>query len=159
MPTYDRSERKWICNVCGVFHGSKPEALACEAMHRAWKDWADGKITDLQLAPILGYPVGTEQEQMIAIQRINDFTRGGRDSTFQEKVAGAPPLAFGGAKGNLISMNLMHSDGRVQVPVQIRRQLGLQDGHNVFWYELEGRYFISPRELSATYQRGKWIPT
>lgn len=166
MPTWDRSQRMWFCDGCGASHQKKPEALACEALHGAWKDWAkadpnqteaERKITDLQLATMLGYPVGTEQEQKIALQRIRDLTTGGRDYTFQEKVAGAPAPAFGGAKGNLVDMTTMHSGGRVQVPAQIRRQLGLQDGQNVFWYELGGRYFISPRELSTTYQRGKWI--
>lgn len=157
MPTYDRSQRMWFCDECGAPHKRKPEALTCEARHGAWTDWGEGKITDLQLATMLGYPVGTEQEQKIALQRIRDFTTGGRDSTFQPKVAGAPAPAFGGAKGNLVDMNTMHSGGRVQVPAQIRRNLGLQDGQNVFWYELGGRYFISPRELSTTYQRGKWI--
>ena len=157
MPTYDRSQRMWFCNVCGASHKKKTEALACEALHKAWKNWSEGKITDLQLAKMLGYPVDTEQEQKIALQRIKDLTTGGRDHTFQEKVAGAPAPAFGGAKGNLVDMTTMHSQGRVQVPAQIRRQLGLQDGLNVFWYELGGRYFISPRELSTTYQRGKWV--
>ena len=155
MPTYDRSQRMWFCDSCGASHAKKPEALACEAMHESWKDWAEGKITDIQLAKRLGYPVGTEQEQKIALQRIKDLTTGGRDHTFKEKVAGAPAPAFGGAKGNLVDMTTMHSNGRVQVPAQIRRQLGLQDGHNIFWYELGGRYFISSRELSTTYQRGK----
>ena len=165
MPTYDRSQRMWFCSVCGVPHGKKPEALACEVLHKAWKDWseaernniteAEGESLDLQLAKRLGYPVGTEEEREIALKRITDLTRGGRDHTFQEKIAGAPAPAFGGAKGRLIDMNMMHSSGRVQVPAQVRRELGLQDGHNVFWYELGGRYFISPRELSTTYQRGK----
>lgn len=155
MPTYDRSQRLWFCDGCGASYQKKPEALACEALHVAWKDWAEGKIPDLQLAKRLGYPVGTEQEKEIALQRIRDFTTGGRDHTFQEKVAGAPAPAFGGAKGNLVDMTTMHSGGRVQVPAQIRKQLGLQDGNNVFWYEIKGRYFISSRELSITYQRGK----
>ncbi len=157
MPTYDRSQRMWFCNGCGASYQKKPEALACEALHGAWKNWAEGKITDLQLAAALGYDVSTEEKQRIALQRIKDLTTGGRDHTFQEKVAGAPAPAFGGAKGNLVGMTTMVGNGRVQVPAQIRRQLGLQDGHNVFWYELGGRYFISPRELSTTYQRGKWI--
>jgi len=145
----------WFCSICGASHQKKPEALACEAVHVAWKNWAEGKITDLQLATMLGWPVGTEEEQKIALRRIGDFTTGGRDHTFREKVAGVPAPAFGGAKGNLVDMTTMHSNGRVQVPAQIRRQLGLQDGHNIFWYELGGRYFISSRELSTTYQRGK----
>lgn len=155
MPTYDRSQRMWFCDGCGAAHQKKPEATACEALHVAWTDWSAGKIPDLQLAKRLGYPVVTKQEQEIALKRIKDLTTGGRDHTFQEKVAGAPSPAFGGAKGILIDMTKMHSNGRVQVPAQIRRQLGLQDGNNVFWYELGGRYFISPRELSTTYQRGK----
>lgn len=155
MPTYDRSQRTWFCDICGASHPKKPEALACEALHMAWKDWAEGKLTDLQFASKLGYPVATKLKQEIALKRITDLTTGGRDHTFKEKIAGAPAPAFGGAKGKLIDMNIMHSQGRVQVPAQIRRELGLQDGHNVFWYELGGRYFISPRELSTTYQRGK----
>jgi len=158
MPTYDRSQRMWFCNVCGAQHKKKPEALACEALHKAWTDWAEaereteaeGKIIDLQLAKMLGYPVGTEQEQKVALQRVKDFTP-------NAQVAGAPAPAFGGAKGYLVDMTVTHSQGRVQVPAKIRKQLGLQDGLNVFWYELGGRYFISPRELSTTYQKGKLI--
>lgn len=163
MPTYDRSQRTWVCNECGSVHQKKPEALACEVLHGAWKDWAkaereteaEGRVIDLQFAKMLGYPVATKQEQEIALMRIKDLTIGGRDHTFQEKVAGAPAPAFGGAEGTLVDMTTMHSQGRVQVPAQIRRELGLQDGDNVFWYRLEGRYFVSSRELAASYQRGK----
>lgn len=155
MPTYDRRGKTWMCNECNVPYSYKQEAQACETRHQAMRDWSQGKIDDLQLAVALGYPTQTPQEQDIALQRVRDLTTGGRDPTFQPKAPGAPAAPFGGARGTLIGMTQLHGGGRVQVPAAIRRQLGLRDGHNVFWYELRGRYYISPMELSAAYQQVK----
>ena len=49
----------------------------------------------------------------------------------------------------------IHSDGRTQIPFPIRQQLGLADGAHLFWYELDGRYFISPTPIDDSSATGK----
>lgn len=148
MPRYDRSNRGWFCNGCGTFYKEKHLVETCEARHQAIQDYADEKIDELTLAQVLGYPVDTPKNQAIAIQRIRDFTAGAKPVPERER-------KHKGAEGRLVNITTIHGDGRTQIPFEIRRDLGLQDGHKVFWYEKNGEIIIRTSEIRTAWREGR----
>ena len=111
---------------------------------QAFKDYANEKIDELQLAKILGFPTKTEAEQADAIQRIRDMTIGGRDPTFQPKKPGGQPLPFTGGTGTFIDNTTVTSGGKTQIPAVIRNKWQIQDGQKVYWFEKNGDIIIVP---------------
>ena len=119
---------------------------------KAFKDYADEKIDELKLAKKLGFPTETEAEQVDAIQKIRDMTTGGRDSTFQPKTPGRPPLPFTGGAGVFIDNTTVTSGGKTQIPAAIRNKWRLKDGDKIHWFDKNGDIIIVP---STPWREGK----
>ena len=119
---------------------------------KAFKDYASGKIDELKLAKILGFPTETEEEQADSIRKILDMTTGGRDSTFQLKQPGRPPLPFTGGVGIPIDNTTVTSGGKTQIPSEIRRMWQLKDGDKIYWFEKDGDIIIVP---STPWRKGR----
>ena len=120
---------------------------------KAFQDYADEKIDELQLAKKLGYPTETEEEKRIAIQRVRDMPTGGRDHTFSDKTPGKPPLPFMGGTGIFIAQTTVTSGGKTQIPVLIRNQWELKDGQSVMWFDHNGDIVLVP---STPWRKGKF---
>ena len=53
-----------------------------------------------------------------------------------------------------INITKVHSNGRVQIPIEIREELELSDGDKIYWFQdSEGRVFIE--KLGAKRERKK----
>ena len=111
---------------------------------QAFQDYYDEKIDELGVAKILGFPTNTEADKAEAIQKIRDMTIGGRDHTLSTKKPGSPPLPFMGGTGIFIDKTTVTSGGKVQIPVSIRKELDLKDGHVVYWFEKNGEIILVP---------------
>ena len=120
---------------------------------QAFQDYADGKIDELKLAKILGFPIKTKNEQADSIRKIKDMTTGGSDPTFSEKKPGRTPLPFIGGTGIFIDKTTVTSGGKTQIPVAIRNKWKLQDGHVVYWFEKNGDIILVP---STPLRKGKF---
>jgi len=46
-------------------------------------------------------------------------------------------------KGTIICVRKVQDKGRVQIPSEIRKALGVRDDDDVYWIELDGRYYIA----------------
>jgi len=111
---------------------------------KGFKDYAEGKIDELKLAKILGFPTETEAKRKESIQKIEDMTTGGRDHTFQPKAPGRPPRPFTGGVGTFIGNTTVTSGGKTQIPAAIREMWKLKDGDIVLWFEKNGDIIIIP---------------
>jgi len=59
---------------------------------------------------------------------------------------------------SVIDITKVHSNGRVQIPVEIRRGMGLSDGNKVCWFQdSKGRVFIE--KLGAGAKKGRYTVT
>ena len=41
-----------------------------------------------------------------------------------------------------IDITKIHSNGRVQIPIEVRRQLNISDGDKIIWFKELGRIYI-----------------
>ena len=119
---------------------------------KGFKDYAEGKIDELKLAKILGFPTETEAERKESIQKIEDMTTGGRDLTLQPKAPGRPPLPFTGGVGIFIDNTTVTSGGKTQIPSQIRKMWKLKDGDKIYWFDKNGDIIIVP---STPWRKGR----
>ena len=111
------------------------------------KAWADGEIDDQKLADYLG----------IAVESVVMMTRGGSDATLTEKRPGEHKI-FQGGMGVLVNITKLHSEGRTQVPYQVRDEMGLNDGDTVYWYRSpDGRFYIDNHQVTLEGFTGKQI--
>lgn len=124
---------------------------AQEKQKQALQDYKDGKIDELGLAKKLGIPTKTKEEKQIAIQQVRDMTTGGHDYTFSVKTPGKA-LPFTGGVGIFIKSTRVTSGGKVQIPIDIRKEWGLQDGQTVHWFEKNGDIILVP---STPWRQGK----
>ena len=147
MPIRDEVNKKWLCEECRTIWPFKRDAKKCEKTHEMWKSWARDEITTEDLAEYLE----------IDPDSIRDMTRGGHDPTLSEKIAGERTL-FQGGMGTLVNITQLHSNGRTQVPFQIRNEMGVQDGDPIYWYRSpDGRYYIDHRQITDDFPVGKQI--
>ena len=119
---------------------------------KGFKDYAEGKIDELELAKILGFPTETDAERQDSIRKIRDMTTGGRDYTFQPKAPGRPPLPFTGGIGIPIDNTTVTSGGKTQIPSQIRKMWKLKDGDKIYWFDKNGDIIIVP---STPWRKGR----
>lgn len=57
-----------------------------------------------------------------------------------------------------INITKVHSNGRVQIPIEIRKDMGLSDGDKVYWFQDSlGRVFIE--KLGAKIVKGRYTIT
>ena len=57
-----------------------------------------------------------------------------------------------------INITKVHSNGRVQIPIEIRKELELSDGDKVYWFQdSQGRVFIE--KLGEKRKRGRYTVT
>ncbi len=110
----------------------------------AFQDYYEGKLDELGLAKKLGFPTKTKKERKESEQKILDMTTGGRDSTFQPKSPGRPPLPFTGGTGVFIDNTTVTSGGKTQIPAAIRNKWQLKDGDKIHWFEKNGDIIIVP---------------
>jgi len=51
-------------------------------------------------------------------------------------------------KGKIVGVRKIQDRGRVQIPVEIRRALGLKDGDSIYWvHGLDGRFYITKAKI------------
>lgn len=54
-----------------------------------------------------------------------------------------------------INITKVHSNGRVQIPIEIRKELELSDGDKVYWFQdSQGRVFIE--KLGEKRKKGRY---
>lgn len=59
---------------------------------------------------------------------------------------------------SVMDITKVHSNGRVQIPIDVRKELGLSDGDKVCWFQdSQGRVFIE--KLGAEIIRGRYTVT
>lgn len=158
MPRYDKDRKIWFCDGCGTTYPRKPEATACERRHKAIAEYKPGD--ELKVARLFGYDLSTTEAKRAAVEAvqimISDIPRGGAYPTFEEKVPGRAPRPFVGGVGVPVGMTQIHGNGRTQIPVSIRKVLGLEDGDMIFWMDKEGTYYIVPAVEPSPRMVGKF---
>lgn len=148
MPTKSDTGKGWTCDTCQTQHHYKRDATFCEKRHEAQKAWAAGEITDQQYADFLE----------IDIESVREMTRGGTSLRSTAKQPGIQDEQFYGTKGVFVNITQVHSQGRTQIPHQIRAAMGIKDGDNLFWYKgPDGRYYIDNQQITQTPMTGKQI--
>ena len=147
MPIRDDKNKQWICEICKSPFKYKKDVNACEKRHKWLRAWANNEITDEQLADFMG----------IHVASVEAMTLGGGDATLSEKKPGES-MIFHGGMGTLVNITQLHSQGRTQVPYQIRQTMGLKDGDTVYWYKSpDGRFYIDNEQVTSDFPRGKEI--
>lgn len=168
MTKFVSKPKGWICEVCNTFYPEKRMATFCERRHATLQQYRAGNIDELEVAKAWGYDLSTPEKKAKALEIVRnmvaDMEIGGVD--LQPKVADAPPRPFTGGVGRLLAVTKMHSNGRIQVPIDIRNamhvrdeQTGqmrpIQDGDPVYWYELNERFFIREAVEDSGWRTGK----
>lgn len=144
----------WICDFCGKPYSNESEVALCEGHHIAVQEFKDGKLNEVGLAQRLGFDVSTPQAQENAVKNIQNMFTGGSDYLLGDKTPGVfkPHL---NVSGRFIGTTKVHGNGKAQIPFDIRVALGLKDEDFIFWYEFDGRYYISPSEEMRPWVKGK----
>lgn len=151
MPRYQRKRPVgWFCNGCGAFYQEKEYAVACEARHQALSDYAEGRITELDLAAALGLDVSTPRARDGAIASVRNMFPSGSDGDSLSRQA-----PFSEAVGTQLGITAVHSDGRVQIPHRIRRRFKIEDGMLIYWYVKGGQILLNIEQIETSYQGGK----
>ncbi len=146
MPT--KNNKGWTCDTCGTWQHYKRDATFCEKRHETQKAWAAGEITDQQYATFLG----------VSLESVQEMTLGGTSLRSEAKQPGIQDEQFYGTKGVFVNITVVHSQGRTQIPHQVRSAMGLRDGDNLFWYRgPDGRYYIDNQQITQTPMTGKQI--
>ena len=148
MPTKSDTGKGWTCNTCGTWQHYKRDASFCEKRHETQKAWAAGEITDQQYADFLE----------VSLESVQEMTLGGTSLRSAPKKPGVQDEQFYGTKGVFVNITVVHSQGRTQIPHQVRSAMGLRDGDNLFWYRgPDGRYYIDNQQITQTPMTGKSI--
>ena len=137
----------WICENCRTGFQYKKDAEACEERHRWLKSWAEGEITDQQLADFMD----------ISVESVHAMTLGGSKPKLSQKIAGERNV-FQGGTGILVNITTVTGNGKTQIPHTIRSNMGIKDGDNIFWYMAsDGKYYIDNQQVTDNFSQGKQV--
>ena len=147
MPSRSETGTGWICDTCRTPHHYKRDASFCEKHHVIQAAWSSNEVTDQQYAEFLG----------VTVESVREMTLGGTSIRFEPKQPGVKAAQFYGSKGVFINVTQVHSQGRTQIPHQIRGALGLKDGDYLYWYKgPDGMYYIDNRPITQNPMGGKF---
>lgn len=123
----------YICEVTNTWYPTREEAevseRAAKDLREAMKKYADGDMDELDMAEALQMPLETERQRAQAMVAIKGM---------YGQVKGASTVGYGTFLGDAA----VHSQGRIQIPAALRREMHLEDGSIILWFRKDGLYHI-----------------